>query len=63
MSLEIIEESRIKWTVWNVIDSNGILIARFDSRGGYTRTDAEALVEEPEGSEEEKRMARAEMYL
>lgn len=63
MSLEIIEESRIIWTVWKIVE-DGIEIARFDSRGGYTRADAEAIAdEEPEESEEEKRVARAEMYL
>jgi glutathione peroxidase-family protein len=66
MNLTIIEEKRIKWTVWKIIDSEGNLIGRFDSRGGYTRADAEAIVNDankPEESEEEKRMARAEMYL
>lgn len=62
--LKITEEERIHWTVWRIIDSDGIEIARFDSRGGYTRADAEAVAnEEPEESEEEKRMSRAEMYL
>lgn len=65
MSLRIIEEKRIKWTVWKVIE-DGITIARFDSRGGYTREDAEAIVRDDPASEEskaEERMSRAEMYL
>lgn len=47
--LEIIEESQVKWTVWKVVE-DGLVIARFDSRGGYTRADAEAIVNEKPGN-------------
>lgn len=43
MSLTITEEHKSGATSWNVLD-DGILIATFDSRGGYTRADAEAVI-------------------
>lgn len=61
-NLTIIEEQKGSATVWNVTE-NGIVIATFDSRGGYTRADAEKVINDDEESEEEKQMSRAEMFL
>lgn len=63
MSLQIIEEARIHWTVWKVVDQDGELIARFDSRGGYTRADAEAIVREAAETEYDNRIARSELWI